>query len=399
MFATFRRAPEMTNVICKNDDYDFRDSRSLLYNENEKFAMREPPRGFVPGGMPVSTLRHAELKKQVAVYERTDTKKSLRQVFNTLVPLGLFWYAAYAGLDVSYWLALPFIVLTSGFLIRTFILFHDCCHQSFFKNRTANDVLGTITGVLTHVPYRQWRRDHAIHHANSGHLDRRGTGDIWILTVEEYARSPLWRRLAYRIYRNPFVMFVLGPIAVFLIASRFNHKDASRKERVNTWLTNLLIFAMYAALYFAVGWQAMLMVQLPIVILSGMFGIWLFYVQHQFEDSYFEHAEDWNFVQAAVEGSSYYKLPRPLQWITGNIGFHHVHHLNPRVPNYHLEHAHDAAPALQSATTITLGSSLKSLRFRLWDESRKTFVTFREARPAIRRLRQSAAKRRQRSMV
>jgi omega-6 fatty acid desaturase (delta-12 desaturase) len=194
-------------------------------------------------------------------------------------------------------------------------------------------------------------------------------------------------------------MFVLGPIAVFLIASRFNHKDASRKERVNTWLTNLLIFAMYAALYFAVGWQAMLMVQLPIVILSGMFGIWLFYVQHQFEDSYFEHAEDWNFVQAAVEGSSYYKLPRPLQWITGNIGFHHVHHLNPRVPNYHLEHAHDAAPALQSATTITLGSSLKSLRFRLWDESRKTFVTFREARPAIRRLRQSAAKRRQRSMV
>ncbi|WP_409342808.1 fatty acid desaturase [Paenibacillus sp. MBLB4367] len=322
----------------------------------------------------------AKLKKAVAPYEKTETKASIRQIINTIGPLLLLWYAAYLSLSVSYWLTLPIAIAASGFMIRTFILFHDCCHQSFFKSRMANHILGTITGVLTLVPYMQWKHSHSIHHATSSNLDKRGTGDMWLLTIEEYAASPLWRRIAYRIYRNPLVMFGIGPIAVFLIEYRFNRKGARRNERINTYITNLAIVALYTLLCWAIGWQAFLLIQAPIFLISGSAGIWLFYVQHQFEDSYFENEEDWTYVQAAVEGSSYYQLPKPIQWITGNIGFHHVHHLSPKVPNYHLAKAHDSTPPLQKATTITLGTSLKALRYRLWDEHGKRFVSFRDVK-------------------
>lgn len=320
------------------------------------------------------------LKKSVAPFERTDTRKSILQMINTLGPLVLLWIAAYFSLSVSYWLTLPIAIVAAGFLVRTFIIFHDCCHQSFFKSRRANDIVGTITGILTIVPYQQWKHTHSVHHATSGNLDKRGTGDLWVMTVEEYLASSTWRRLKYRLYRNPFVLFVLGPIATFLIEYRFNRKGAKRKERINTWLTNASIAALYALLCWLVGWQAFLLVQGPIFFVSGMLGIWLFYVQHQFEESYFENDEEWSYVNAAVEGSSYYKLPKPLQWITGNIGFHHVHHLSPKVPNYYLEEAHEATPPLQKATTITIRTSLESLKFRLWDETSKTFVTFKEAK-------------------
>lgn len=208
---------------------------------------------------------------------------------------------------------------------------------------------------------------------------------MWLLTTEEYVAASWWRKLSYRVYRNPFVMFFIGPIAVFLIEYRFNRKGAKLQERLNTYLTNVSIVALYALIGWVVGWQALLWVQLPIFLVSGLLGIWLFYVQHQFEDSYFEHEEEWSYVQAAVEGSSYYKLPKLLQWVTGNIGFHHVHHLSPKIPNYHLEKAHNAVPPLQKATTITISSSLKSLRFRLWHEESKTFVTFREAKASMRK--------------
>ncbi|MDH4619056.1 fatty acid desaturase [Brevibacillus sp. AY1] len=323
----------------------------------------------------------AQLKKKIAPFERTDTKASIRQIFNTLVPYVLLWYAAYHSLSVSYWLTLPILIVASGFMIRTFILFHDCCHQSFFNNRLANDILGTITGVLTHVPYEQWKNAHAIHHATSSNLDKRGVGDIWIMTVNEYESAPFWLQIAYRIYRHPIVMFGLGPIYVFLFQYRFNRKGAKNRERLNTYLTNVLLIAYYLVMCWAVGWETFLLIQGPIFYLSGLFGIWLFYVQHQFEDSYFENEEEWSYVKAAVEGSSYYQLPKPLQWITGNIGFHHVHHLSPKVPNYNLEKAHHSTPPLQQATTITLKSSLKSLQFRLWDEQNKTFVSFRDWKP------------------
>jgi omega-6 fatty acid desaturase (delta-12 desaturase) len=326
-----------------------------------------------------------KLKHAIAPYEKTDTKSSIRQIINTVGPLLLLWYAAYLSLSVSYVLSLLIAIVTSGFMVRTFILFHDCCHQSFFKSRLANDILGTITGILTLVPYQQWKHTHAIHHATSSNLDKRGTGDMWLLTVQEYADSPLWRRIAYRIYRNPLVMFGVGPIAVFLIEYRFNRKGAKRKERINTYVTNISIVALYALLCWAIGWESFVMIQGPIFMVSGLLGIWLFYVQHQFEDSYFENEDEWSYVQAAVDGSSYYKLPKLLQWITGNIGFHHVHHLSPKVPNYNLEKAHLATPPLHKATTITVATSLKSLRYRLWDEERKTFVAFNEIKPMLRK--------------
>ncbi|MCT8136886.1 fatty acid desaturase [Anaerobacillus sp. CMMVII] len=331
----------------------------------------------------MSQAKISQLKKEMAPYEKIDTKASIIQIVNTLLPLVILWYGTYLSLSVSYWLTIPLIVLTSGFLVRTFILFHDCCHQSFFKSKLANDILGTITGVLTLVPYRQWKHTHTVHHATSGNLDKRGTGDMWLLTVEEYNASSMWRRLCYRVYRHPFFMLVIGPIAVFLLEYRFNRKGAKKKERMNLYLTNVLIVALYTGLSLAIGWQAFLMIQGPVFLLSGLLGIWLFYVQHQFEDSYFENEEEWSYIQAAVEGSSYYKLPKVLQWITGNIGFHHVHHLSPRVPNYNLEKAHNASQDLKKATTITISKSFESLNFRLWDEKNKRFLSFKELKQYV----------------
>ncbi|PTM54743.1 fatty acid desaturase [Desmospora activa] len=323
-------------------------------------------------------LHQRDLKKEIAPYEKTNIKTSVQQILNTFVPFFLLWYLAYQSLAISYGLSLAFAVVASGFLIRIFIIFHDCCHHSFFKSRKANEILGTITGILTCHPYHQWKHDHSIHHATSGNLNKRGTGDIWIMTVEEYEASSFWKRTAYRLYRNPFVMFVLGPFWIMLILNRFNRKNARRKERLNTYITNVAIVSLSGLLCYAIGWQSFLMVQLPIFYISGAAGIWLFYVQHQFEDSYFEKEEEWDYVKAAVDGSSFYKLPMVLQWLTGNIGFHHVHHLSPRVPNYYLEKAHDNTPDLQKVTTITIASSLQAIRFRLWDEQNKRFVGFQD---------------------
>ncbi|MFZ7944228.1 MULTISPECIES: fatty acid desaturase [Bacillaceae] len=322
--------------------------------------------------------KQKSLRKQVAPYENSNTKASIWQVINTIVPFFSLWFLAYESLSISYFLTLAIAVVASGFLVRTFIIFHDCCHHSFFKNRKANKILGTITGILTVFPYSQWAHDHSVHHATSSNLDKRGTGDIWMLTVEEYMSASFAARAQYRLYRNPFVMFVLGPIYVFLIKNRFNRKGARLKERLNTYLTNVSLVSLIGLLCWAIGWESFLLVEGPIFLLSGSAGIWLFYVQHTFEDSYFEEDKDWEYVKAAVEGSSFYKLPKVLQWLTGNIGYHHVHHLSPRVPNYKLEEAHNNTPPLQNVPTVTLGTSLSSLKFHLWDEEAKKFVRFKD---------------------
>ncbi|PEA09788.1 fatty acid desaturase [Bacillus cereus] len=300
------------------------------------------------------------------------------QLINTIVPFIILWYLAYKSLSVSYWLSLVPSLLAAGFMTRIFIIFHDCTHYSFFKSRRANRIVGTCMGVLTLFPFDQWGHEHSIHHATSGNLDKRGTGDIWTLTVNEYLAAPFRRRLAYRLYRNPFVMFGLGPIYVFLLKNRFNRKGARKKERMNTYLTNILIVALVGLLCWAIGWQSFLLVHGSIFLIAGSIGIWLFYVQHTFEDSYFEEDKEWEYVKAAVEGSSFYKLPKILQFLTGNIGFHHVHHLSPRVPNYKLEEAHNNTLPLKNVPTITLATSLRSLRFRLWDEKSNNFVSFKD---------------------
>ncbi|EOO18252.1 fatty acid desaturase [Bacillus mycoides] len=330
------------------------------------------------------TLQNTKnLKKQVAPFEKSTAKKSVWQIINTVVPFIILWYLAYKSLSVSYWLALVPSLLAAGFMTRVFIIFHDCTHHSFFKSRRVNRIVGTCMGVLTLFPFDQWGHEHSVHHATSGNLDKRGTGDIWTLTVNEYLAAPFRLRLAYRLYRNPLVMFGLGPIYVFLLKNRFNRKGARKKERMNTYLTNVLIVALVGLLCWAIGWQSFLLVHGSIFLIAGSIGIWLFYVQHTFEDSYFEEDKDWEYVKAAVEGSSFYKLPKVLQFLTGNIGFHHVHHLSPRVPNYKLEEAHNNTLPLKNVPTITLATSLRSIRFRLWDEQNNNFVSFKDVKKLV----------------
>jgi omega-6 fatty acid desaturase (delta-12 desaturase) len=296
------------------------------------------------------------------------------------VPFVALWVAAYLCMPVSYLLSLIFIIPAGAFLVRTFIIFHDCCHKSFFANKRANDIVGTITGILTLSPYFQWRHSHSIHHATNGNLDKRGTGDIWTLTVEEFNQASTWEKWKYRLYRNVLVMFFIGPIYVFLVKYRFNRKNAGAKEKMNTYITNVGIVAFVVGLCLLVGWQTFLLIHVPIFFISGMIGVWLFYIQHTFEDGYFEWDGEWSYAKAAMEGSSFYKLPKVLQWITGSIGYHHIHHLSPRVPNYNLQAVHDLHDELQKVPTISIKMSLQSLRFHLWDDVNKKFVTFKTRR-------------------
>ena len=324
-----------------------------------------------------------KLRKDVAPFAKSEMRKSIMQIVNTITPLLVAWTLGFYLLQFSPWLTVVCSVVAAGFVVRTFIIFHDCTHGSFFKSKKANDRVGFVAGVLTSFPYEKWKREHTIHHATSSNLDKRGIGDIDMLTVEEYMEKSKLGRFGYRLYRNPIVMFGLGPLYMVLVLNRFNRSDAKKKERINTHLTTFTMAAILGTLIWLTSWQAVLLVYGVTLFIAGSLGIWLFYIQHTYEDSYFEYNTEWDYVKAAVEGSSYYKLPKLLQWITGNIGFHHVHHLAPRVPNYHLEAAHESIPPLQKATTITLTTSLESIRYKLYDTENKKFVTFKEAEAII----------------
>jgi omega-6 fatty acid desaturase (delta-12 desaturase) len=319
-------------------------------------------------------------KEIVVQYQKPSTARALGQIANTLVPYALLWYLAYLALAVSWWLSIGLAMLAGAFLIRIFIIFHDCGHGSFFKSRTANDVVGFIAGVLTFTPYYHWRWEHSVHHATTGHLDKRGTGDVWTMTVQEYLESSRWKRFAYRLARNPFILFVIAPLYLFVIEQRFPSKGASKRERMSVHWMNLAIVGMAAVLSAIFGLKAYLVLQLTMIAVASMSGVWLFYVQHQFEGAYWERGDKWDYTTAALQGSSFYKLPRILQWFSGNIGYHHIHHLSSRIPNYNLEACHNAHPLFQKVKPITLGSSLKSFRFRLWDEPNRRLVGFRHIR-------------------
>lgn len=240
--------------------------------------------------------------------------------------------------------------------------------------------MGYITGLLTYTPFEDWRRNHAGHHATTGDLDRRGVGDVWTLTVEEYLALSPWDRFVYRVFRNPFILFMVGPLFVFLISQRFPHKGGGDREKNSVTVTNLLIVAFVTAMCLFMGWKTFLMIELPIVSISGTLGIWLFYVQHQYELVYWENHPEWDPMKAALEGSSYYKLPKIMQWFTGNIGLHHLHHLRPRIPNYYLQACFDNTPALHNVETLTFVTSLKSLFLNLWDERNRKLVSFKAIR-------------------
>ncbi|MCU0786573.1 MAG: fatty acid desaturase [Verrucomicrobia bacterium] len=324
----------------------------------------------------------AAWKEVVAPYTKPAVWRAVWQIVNTLVPYAVLWYLMYLSLAVSYWLVIPLAVLAAGFLVRTFIIFHDCGHGSFFKSRTANHVLGAITGVLTFTPFYHWRWEHAIHHACAGDLDRRGTGDVWTLTVQEYLEASRWRRFAYRLARNPVILFVLAPLFLFLVMQRIPNLKAPSRERYSVYWTNLAIGTIAAGLIWVFGLKAYLIIQLTILTAAASAGVWLFYVQHQFEGVYWERGQGWDYAMAALKGSSFYKLPKVLQWFSGNIGFHHIHHLSPRIPNYYLQKCHEAEPLFQTVKPVTLLASFKAFTFRLWDEQRGRLVGYSQLRAA-----------------
>jgi omega-6 fatty acid desaturase (delta-12 desaturase) len=301
----------------------------------------------------------------------------------SVVPFFLLWFLMYELLGVSYLLVLLLAVPAAGFLIRTYILFHDCAHGSFLPSRRANDWLGSALALLVFTPFARWRRDHVKHHATAGDLDRRGFGDVPTLTVAEYdARS--WRgHLSYRLFRNPLVMFGIGPMYSMVFQPRWANRDEPAKIRQSTWRTNVALVVAIAGLCWLVGWQAFLLVELPIILIGGAGGLWLFYVQHQFADTYWERSDDWTYEDAALRGSSYLRLPKVLQFFTGSIGLHHVHHLQPKIPSYSLQRAHDASPIYREVPHVSLWQGLRAIRLKLWDEDAARLVGWSDLRRRV----------------
>ena len=322
-------------------------------------------------------LEAGNWRAMVARYQQADVRRAVFQLVNTLVPLAAMLYLMYSSLAWSYWLTLALAVPTAGFLVRTFIIMHDCGHGSFLPSQRWNNIVGWVTGVLTATPYSEWRHEHAIHHATAGDLDRRGHGDIATITVEEYRARGLWGRLRYRLYRNPVLILAVGPLYM-LIGQRIPgrvHSSGSPKTS-SVWSTNLGMAAVIAGLAMLIGIRSVLLVYLPVAYLAAGAGVYLFFVQHQFDSAYWERHANWGYVTAAVMGCSHLKLPKVLQWFTGNIGLHHVHHLAPRIPNYTLQRAHDENPIFEKAPTFGLARSVKMLRLALWDEQQRRMIGF-----------------------
>ncbi|RME74651.1 MAG: fatty acid desaturase [Chloroflexi bacterium] len=338
-----------------------------------------PPRSELP-------IRSQEWKKAVAKYQIPNARKSIWQIINTLIPFVAIWYLMVQSLSIGYWLTLLLAIPAAGLMVRMFIIQHDCGHGSFFKSRKANDWVGTLASIITWTPYRYWQKSHAIHHANAGNLEHRGIGDIYTMTVQEYLQASWWGKLKYRIYRHPLFLFGVAPTALFVFLYRFptSKEKALKKVRHSVYWTNLALAVVVGGLMWLIGVKEFLLIQIPITILASTAGAWLFYVQHQFEDAYWAGDDSWEYSLAALKGSSFYKLPKVLQWFTGNIGFHHIHHLSPRIPNYNLEACHNDNELFQNTVTMTLRSSIKTLSLSLWDEEQNKLIGFRQlkARPA-----------------
>jgi omega-6 fatty acid desaturase (delta-12 desaturase) len=318
-------------------------------------------------------------REALAPYARPRLDRSLLDLATSVVPYLALSVAMYLAIRVSYVLVLLIAVPTAGFLVRTFIVFHDCSHGSFLPSKRANVWLGIVLGLIVYSPFLRWRHDHAIHHATSGDLDRRGGGDVHTLTVAEYRALPRTGRLGYRLFRNPLVMFGIGPIVALLVGPRLVARGARPRLRRSVIATNIALAVAIGALCWVIGWRDYLLVQGPTIMLAGGVGIWLFYVQHQFEDAYWQGTDSWSYANAALRGSSYLKLPRTLQFFSGNIGLHHVHHLSARIPNYNLQRAHDENPMFHDVPTLSLWDGLRAVRLKLWDEERGRLVTFAQA--------------------
>ncbi len=319
-------------------------------------------------------------KTIVLKYAHPDIRKSIWQIINSLVPYIFLWFLMYKSLAYSYLLTLLLSILASGFLIRIFIIFHDCGHSSFFRSSKANNIVGAIMGIITFTPYNSWHHQHWIHHVTSANLDKRGTGDVWTLTVKEYMNATPMQRFIYRAFRNPFIMFTVGPLVVIFIKNRFSRKQMSGKEKSNIYYTNAILLVMSALISLVIGIKAFLLIQLPILFISHSVGIWLFYIQHQYDDVSWKRQENWDYKTAALTGSSFLKLPPVLQWFTGNIGFHHIHHLSSRIPNYNLKACHYENKIFSSIRPVRLFSTFRALYLSLWDEAELRLTSFKRLR-------------------
>ncbi len=327
------------------------------------------------------TSRDALSWAQVLVrYRQPSVRRGIVEIAITAGPFAGLWIAAWLALGFSYWLSLLLTIPAAGFLVRLFLILHDCGHGSFFRHRWANDWVGRICGVLTFTPFGVWRRSHNMHHATSGNLETRGIGDIETMTVAEYLAEPWWERLRYRAYRHPIVLFVIGPAYVFLIANRLpmGLMRSGWSPWISAMANNVVIAAVIVGMMWLIGVGPFLMVQLPIILLASSMGVWLFFVQHQFEGTVWTDGPEWNLQNAALKGSSHYDLPAPLRWLTANIGVHHVHHLNARIPFYRLRRVLLDHPELKDVGRLTLLESFRCVKLALWCESRKRLISFRE---------------------
>src|SRR5712692_3356299 len=331
----------------------------------------------------ISTVMNARVwARNLARYRMPSLGRSIVEILITVVPFLALWTSMWAVLDIGYWLSLLLALPAAGFLVRLFMIQHDCGHGSFFRHRLANDWVGRVIGVLTLTPYDVWRRTHAAHHASSGNLERRGIGDIDTLTVREFRALSFWGRLRYRLYRNPIVMFGVGPAYLFVIRQRLpvGLMRSGWQGWTSAMATNFAIAAIVATLIWFIGIGPFLLLHLPITILAGSVGIWLFYVQHQFEETFWAHDGEWSLHEAALHGSSHYDLPAILRWFTANIGVHHVHHLCSRIPYYRLSRALRDHPELRGVSRLTLLQSFRCVRLVLWNEGRRRLVSFRDMR-------------------
>jgi acyl-lipid omega-6 desaturase (Delta-12 desaturase) len=338
------------------------------------------------GTLDAAKLSAGSWGRKLNGYRKPDTRAAIRETLFTAVPFALVWYAMVLAVNAGqYWLYGLLIVPAAGLLVRLFMIQHDCSHGSFLPSRKGNDWLGRIIGVFTLTPYGYWRRSHAMHHSTSGNLGRRGIGDIDTLTIDEYQGRSRGARLLYRLYRHPIVMFGLGPAYLFLLQNRLplGFMRNGRAPWISTMGTNLSILAVSGLLIWAVGLSTFLMIQLPVIVLAGTAGVWLFYVQHQFEDTHWAEDRDWNPQEAALDGSSHYDLPPVLRWFSANIGVHHVHHLSSRIPFYRLQEVLRDHPELRDHGRLTLRESLKCVRLVLWDDQSRRLVSFQKAREIV----------------
>jgi acyl-lipid omega-6 desaturase (Delta-12 desaturase) len=328
----------------------------------------------------VSSEKSQVWRESVAPHELPSLRRSLVDLATSVVPYLALTVLMYASLEVSVWITLALAIPAAGFLLRTFIVFHDCTHGSFMPTKRGNRWVGRFAGLLVFQPFANWGHNHAVHHGTAGDLDRRGTGDVMTLTVEEYESRDWAGRLGYRLFRNPLVMFGVGPIWSLMIGPRIWSSKQRVRQRNSILLTNLALAIGVGAIVWLVGLQAWLLVQMPVVILAGTLGVWMFYVQHQFEDAYWESSENWSYSDAALQGSSYLRLPKVMQFFTGNIGLHHVHHLSAKIPNYNLQRAHDEIDIFQEVPVLTIRDGLRSIRLKLIDPASGRLLTWGEVR-------------------